>query len=178
MLSAAASSDPDGDPLSYAWRLVQKPKHSAAILSGATDDECELVPDKPGAYLIELVVNDGFADSAPDSATIRVITLQKYIEQTVKEALALVKALPAGSFSSKADRKEFEQILKQALDDVRNDKLRHAQKELQNAIERTDGCALRGQPDTKGSGRDWITDCASQAPVYAQLRAALDAIAP
>jgi hypothetical protein len=47
---------------------------------------------------------------------------------------------------------------------------------LNQAIERTDGCVLRGEPDGAGQGRDWITDCTAQIAVYEQLTNALNAI--
>ncbi len=47
---------------------------------------------------------------------------------------------------------------------------------LNQAIVRTDGCVLRGEPDGPGPGRDWITDCAAQESVYWLLLDALDAI--
>jgi hypothetical protein len=49
---------------------------------------------------------------------------------------------------------------------------------LQQAISRTDGCALHGAPDGNGPGRDWITTCAAQEQVYSALVAALAAMTP
>jgi hypothetical protein len=49
---------------------------------------------------------------------------------------------------------------------------------LDQAIARTDGCVLRGEPDGAGPGRDWITDCVDQESVYWLLKNALDAISP
>jgi len=47
---------------------------------------------------------------------------------------------------------------------------------IEKAIERTDGCVLRGSPDGNGSGMDWITDCSAQAEVYRLLNEALGAL--
>ena len=47
---------------------------------------------------------------------------------------------------------------------------------LQRAIERVDGCALRGVPDGNGKGMDWVTDCDEQLAIYTSLTAALDAL--
>ncbi len=57
-LDGSASSDPDGDPLGYAWTLTA-PTGSTAILSGATSPTPSFTPDVAGNYLVTLVVSDG-----------------------------------------------------------------------------------------------------------------------
>ena len=69
-LDATGSSDADGDTLTYAWRMRTIPPGSAATLSDATDGHPTFVADKAGQYVIELIVNDGLVDSAPDTVTI------------------------------------------------------------------------------------------------------------
>jgi hypothetical protein len=49
---------------------------------------------------------------------------------------------------------------------------------ITQAIERTDGCVLRGVVDGGGQGRDWVTDCAAQATLYSSLIMALEAVSP
>ncbi len=69
-LDGSASSDPDGDRLTFSWTLLDTPPGSAAALS----DPGAVMPgfdvDLPGSYVAELVVNDGRQDSAPDTVTI------------------------------------------------------------------------------------------------------------
>lgn len=72
-LSGLASSDPDGDPLTYSWILAEKPVDSSAQLSSATAAQPSFEADKKGLYRIELMVNDGFASSAADSVTIAAV---------------------------------------------------------------------------------------------------------
>jgi hypothetical protein len=76
-LSGAGSTDVDGDSLSYLWSLVAKPVGSAAQLVGATSETPSLTLDVAGEYVVELVVNDGSTDSAPDSLTITAIIVNE-----------------------------------------------------------------------------------------------------
>src|SRR5690606_32002759 len=68
-LDGSGSTDIDGDSLTYAWTLAA-PSGSAATLSNATAVRPTFTIDVPGAYVATLVVNDGTADSEPDSVTI------------------------------------------------------------------------------------------------------------
>ena len=70
MLDGSASSDVDGNPLTYLWSLTSVPAGSTAQLSSPTAIRPTLVIDKPGTYVAQLVVNDGFLSSNPDTATI------------------------------------------------------------------------------------------------------------
>jgi hypothetical protein len=58
-LDGSASSDPDGDELTYSWAITAKPEGSAAAFADAKVAKPELTPDKPGEYQIELTVSDG-----------------------------------------------------------------------------------------------------------------------
>ena len=69
-LSGAGSNDADGDALTYRWRLESRPAGSVANLGGLSGVESSLVPDVPGRYVVQLIVNDGRMDSAPDTVVI------------------------------------------------------------------------------------------------------------
>jgi len=71
-LDGAASSDVDGDPLTYGWTFVSTPTDSHADLSDATTAHPSFAPDLPGRYVVQLIVNDGTVDSKP--ATVQVDT--------------------------------------------------------------------------------------------------------
>ncbi len=64
-LYGSASKDPEGQPLSYQWELVFKPKDSQAALSGSSGEECSLGIDVDGSYSVQLVVSDGELASEP-----------------------------------------------------------------------------------------------------------------
>ena len=69
-LDGSASSDVDGDALSYSWHLVSLPAGSTATLSGADRVNPGWEIDRPGTYIAELIVNDGLLDSEPDRVNI------------------------------------------------------------------------------------------------------------
>ncbi|GEM_PF-3639865 len=69
-LDGTASSDPDADPLTYAWRIVGAPTGSAATITDLTASAPSFVLDERGTYLVELVVADGEASSVPDVVTL------------------------------------------------------------------------------------------------------------
>lgn len=67
-LSGSASSDAEGDPLTFSWSL-SVPTGSRATLSDPTAVIPTFVIDVPGEYIAQLIVNDGTVDSAPDTVT-------------------------------------------------------------------------------------------------------------
>ncbi len=69
-LDGSASSDVDGNALSFSWSLVSVPAGSAATLSGASSVNPTFVADKSGNYAVQLIVNDGSVNSAPGTVTI------------------------------------------------------------------------------------------------------------
>ncbi len=64
-LDGHPSTDADQDPLTYAWTLLSKPAGSTAVLTAATTASPMFVADVAGAYVAQLIVNDGIANSSP-----------------------------------------------------------------------------------------------------------------
>jgi hypothetical protein len=58
-LDGRESADPEGASLLYQWRLVSRPRGSAAMLGDTTGPTLELTPDVIGSYELELEVFDG-----------------------------------------------------------------------------------------------------------------------
>lgn len=69
-LDGSASSDVDGDPISYSWILSEQPDGSQAVLWNAGTVYAEFDVDLAGTYRADLTVNDGVLNSAPDSVLI------------------------------------------------------------------------------------------------------------
>jgi hypothetical protein len=69
-LNGSASFDGDGDPLTYSWSFTSKPAGSAAVLANPTSVTPSFTVDRDGDYVVQLIVNDGTLDSAPNTAII------------------------------------------------------------------------------------------------------------
>lgn len=72
-LDGSGSLDVNGDPLSYSWSFTNRPPSSGAVLSAANSKTPTFAPDVAGIYVIQLVVNDGFVNSAPATVTINAL---------------------------------------------------------------------------------------------------------
>ena len=69
-LDGSASSDANGDALTYRWVLQSKPANSNAVLAGAASAKPTFTADQAGVYVFSLVVNDGKVDSALTSVSV------------------------------------------------------------------------------------------------------------
>ena len=58
-LDGSGSSDPDGDPITYTWTIIEQPPKSSAVLSDDQAVKPTFVADSLGTYVIELLVTDG-----------------------------------------------------------------------------------------------------------------------
>jgi hypothetical protein len=69
-LDGSASSDADGDRLTYHWTLRDRPGGSLAQLDDPAAVQPRFLLDRAGRYVAELVVSDEYADSQPAIVTI------------------------------------------------------------------------------------------------------------
>ena len=178
-LDGSGSNDPDADLITFSWTLTGRPDGSAGALSGADTVAPTFVPDLPGAYEVELIVHDGFVTSAPDQVTVMVITAEDFAETQAAEAINVAGPLPATSVTTVGNQTALVNFLKQAIAALQEGDIAEARLKLQNALERTDGCALRGAPDSPGEVpmmQDYINNCSDQALVCPLLQDALTAL--
>jgi len=69
-LDGSNSTDVDSDALTYRWLMNSKPVNSSAILSDINNVSPTFTADTAGAYVLDLIVNDGSLDSAIDTVII------------------------------------------------------------------------------------------------------------
>jgi hypothetical protein len=90
LLDGSASSDPEGDTLTYAWSFDAVPANSDAALSDPAAAQPSFVADQPGTYVARLTVNDGTVDSAPDTVSVTVVIAPPNVTITAPENLSVV----------------------------------------------------------------------------------------
>jgi RHS repeat-associated protein len=70
-LNGSGSSDPNpSDVLHFSWGFAERPASSTATFVDPTVVQPQFIPDKPGTYIAQLIVNDGAVNSAPDTVQI------------------------------------------------------------------------------------------------------------
>ena len=172
-LDGRASSDANGDPLTYAWRFDSVPAGSLAALNSPTSAVAGFTPDRAGNYLVSLVVNDGFANSPPSTATITATAIGQPYQSAVdklQDLIATVNALGNASFRNAQMRNTLTKKINEVIALLQAGAYADALSKLLNDIApKTDGCALGGSPDQT----DWIRDCASQAQLAQQIQDAI-----
>ncbi len=177
MLDGSASYDPDSDPLEYSW-ILTSPDGNPAAISGSNTVYPTFSPTASGSYTATLTVRDPFGEISVDSVVISAISPGQFAADQIAAALNLLGSLSLEQVTTKGNRQALQNFLTQALAALRAGDLEEARSKLRQAIERTDGCVLRGSPDGNGAGRDWVIDCEAQASIYEKLNAALNVLSP
>jgi hypothetical protein len=73
-LTGAASTDANGDALTYKWTLTTRPSGSSAALSSTSVVSPTIRVDIVGTYVASLIVNDGKIDSTVATVPITATT--------------------------------------------------------------------------------------------------------
>jgi len=175
-LDGSASSDPDGDTISYQWVVTSKPVGSAASLTNATSATASITPDVSGTYEMTLTVSDFLEAGAPLTVSFVASTAEEFSQMQIITVSTVVTALQPAEITTAGNQNAFGNFLTNTMEQIQKGKVDKAIADLEKAIARTDGCALRGAPDGNGAGMDWVTTCDAQASIYDSLVAALEAL--
>jgi len=79
-LNGGESYDPNGDPLTYSWEIINKPSGSRATLNNPNSVNPSFIPDDEGVFVIELTVSDGVYTSTTVVVIVAVNTEKEDIE--------------------------------------------------------------------------------------------------
>jgi hypothetical protein len=164
-LDGSSSTDANLDPLTYQWGLVCAPSGSQAVITNANSVQASIVPDRPGIYVVQLIVNDGFVNSIPDTAEIRVVSVCSDTLILLRDLADVIRAMDKKAFKHGHVKKALLQKLIAVIDLIEDGRFKQAQKRLEKILERINGCTLKGKPDKN----DWIINCSSQRVVYEKL---------
>jgi hypothetical protein len=175
-LDGTASSDPDGDTISYQWTVTNKPVGSAASLTNATSATASITPDVSGTYELTLTVSDFLEAGTPVTVSFVASTAEEFSQMQIINVSTVVVALDPAQITTAGNQEAFGNFLTNTMSQIQKGKLDKAIADLEKAIARTDGCALRGSPDGKGAGMDWVTTCDAQASIYNSLVEALQVL--
>ena len=108
ILNGNNSSDPDGDQLTFNWAFTSRPFGSTVTLDDTTSMNPVFVADIPGAYIINLVVNDGTAESKPDITNINIINIVPIADGGSDQSVSTGdKVMLNGSNSSDLDENQL-----------------------------------------------------------------------
>ena len=72
-LNGSASTDANDSPLTYQWSFLSVPQGSAAVVANPSAVNPTFTVDKSGSYVVQLVVNDGYASSGASTVTVSTV---------------------------------------------------------------------------------------------------------
>jgi hypothetical protein len=162
-LNGSGSSDADGDPLTYQWSFTSVPAGSLSGIASPTSKETTFVPDLPGSYVAQLIVNDGIVNSDPSTVQVQVVTAQTAAVQQTQSIQTTISTLDTSVLKNTTMQNALTNKLNAVLANIEAGNYASALDQLQNDIlGKTDGCATTGVPDKN----DWIKTCDAQNQVY------------
>lgn len=96
-LNGRASTDADGDSLTYLWRIISQPVGSNKSLSGANTVVTKFFPPKTGDYVIGLIVSDSLVQSDECSVTVTAVQNNTAIETIIENSSVTVTPNPVNN---------------------------------------------------------------------------------
>jgi len=158
------ANDPGGIyPLSYLWRFITTPDGNTAAITPPDANVATFVPNVPGLYIVELIVNDGELDSVPSIIQVLVVSEQTTIIGIIRDGQIEIGLLDPGVFKNKNLQSTLNGKLNEVIGFITDGNYVEARDKLvHDIIAKTNGCATDGAPDKN----DWLKDCESQAAIY------------
>lgn len=171
-LDGIASSDANGDLLTYSWAFTSVPPASTAELADPTSPQTSFVPDEPGSYVVSLVVNDGFVDSDPANMTVEAISGHDAVVTVLLEGIDAIHNLdPTGLKNKNVISDSMINKINTVLGMIEQGRYKSARDKLERDIlDHIDGCANTGSPDKN----DWVITCEGQGEVYPLIAQAVE----
>jgi len=171
LLDGSGSYDPNGDTITYEWNTAAMPSGADPQIDDPTAVDPIFSTDLAGEYVLNLIVFDGLLYSEASTVTIMVVEVQQDVTVVLQNSITAINLLLPGDFEKENQQKQLTKKINAALEKIEAGEIADAINLLENTVlSRTDGCALRGQPDTNGMGggikKDWIENCGAQAEVY------------
>lgn len=163
MLDGSASSDANGDVLTYSWSLISTPAGSQAAIADPGASNTSLVPDLAGTYVVQLLVNDGLLNSDPSTVQVQAVSSGTSTIEAAQNVIAAISAIDPGALKNANMKNALINKLNSVIANIQAGRYADALAQLQNDIlGKTDGCAGAGSPDRN----DWIMDCTTQDQIY------------
>lgn len=129
-----------------------------------------------GTYELTLTVSDFLEAGVPLTVSFVASTAEEFAQVEIIEVSTSMVALEPAEITTAGNQNAFGNFLTNTMEQIQKVKVDKAIADLEKAIARTDGRALRGAPDGNGAGMDWVTTCDAQASIYDSLVAALEAL--
>lgn len=162
-LDGGGSSDANNDPLTYQWSFAAVPAGSAASILSPASVVTNFIPDLPGTYVIQLIVNDGDVDSDPSTIQVQVVTSTTAAVEETKTIQTIIAAFDTSVLKNANMQNALINKLNAVVANLTVGDVASAVEQLQNdMLSKTDGCATSGAPDKN----DWIKTCEEQDQVY------------
>lgn len=171
-LDGSKSFDANLDPLNFSWSIVAAPRYSDAVIINPGEMTAQFIPDRIGTFVLQLIVNDGFVDSASDTKEVEVIASNDSATGACQELQTLVEKVPNSAFSNPQHKKNITKKLNDIIRAIGDCNYPSALDKTLSLVGKTDGCYESMNPDTN----DWITNCPSQTEVFLGLLDIIDQI--
>ncbi len=165
-LDGSSSSDANGDTLSYKWILASSPQGSLSVIGDPTSMITTFVPDLPGTYIVQLIVDDGLLNSDPSPIQVQVVNSKTNVVEKIQNLEKEITLLDPNTFKNTNMQNTLINKLNGVIENIEGGNYQGALEQLENDISgKTNGCVNTGAPDKN----DWIKNCGSQDIIYPHL---------